>query len=120
VEIDAAKLVRTTVLEVVLHSINQMFREQEKARRQDLLMNELDHLVKDAIATIQSLVRLSSKSADILSSFTAAMEERLQSMSKAHSLLSVSRWESASLRTIVYDEIAAQRSLLEANISIDG
>ena len=65
-EIDAAKLLRTTVLEVVLHRINQMFREQEKAMRQNLLMNELDHRVKNAIATIQSLVRLSSKSADTL------------------------------------------------------
>ena len=121
VEIDAARLLRTTVLEVVLHRIDQSLREQEKARHhQDLLMGELDHRVKNTIATIQSLVRLSSKSAKDLAGFTSAIEKRLQSMSKAHSLLSSSRWESASLRTIVEDEIAAQRSQVEGNITIDG
>ncbi|WP_291858100.1 HWE histidine kinase domain-containing protein [Bradyrhizobium sp.] len=121
VEIDAARLLRTTVLEVVLHRIDQSLREQEKARhQQELLMGELDHRVKNTIATIQSLVRLSSKSARDLATFTSAIEKRLQSMSKAHSLLSSSRWESASLRTIVEDEIAAQRSQLEGNITVEG
>ncbi|MGA7808382.1 HWE histidine kinase domain-containing protein [Bradyrhizobium sp.] len=121
IEIDAANLLRTTILEVVLHWIDQSLREQAKARtRQDLLMAELDHRVKNTIATIQSLVRLSSKSADSLASFTASLEKRLQSMSKAHSLLSAARWEGASLKTIVEDEIAAQRSQLEGNISIAG
>jgi two-component system, chemotaxis family, sensor kinase Cph1 len=121
VELDAAQMLRTTVLEVVLHSLDQSVREQEKVRlHQNLLMNELDHRVKNTIATIQSLVRLSSKSAESLVSFTTSIEKRLQSMSKAHSLLSASRWQSASLRTIVEDEVAAQRSQLEGNIHISG
>jgi chemotaxis family two-component system sensor kinase Cph1 len=121
IEIEAARLLRTTVLEVVLHHVDQSLREQAKARaQQDLLMAELDHRVKNTIATIQSLVRLSGKSAENLVSFTTALERRLQSMSKAHSLLSASRWESASLRTIVQDEIAAQRSHLEGNIRYTG
>ncbi len=120
-EIDAAKLLRTTVLEVVLHRVDQSYREQEKARtQQTLLMNELDHRVKNTIATIQSLVRLSSKSADDLVSFTSAIEKRLQSMSKAHSLLSASCWESASLRTIVSDEIAAQQFRPEGTFLVEG
>jgi chemotaxis family two-component system sensor kinase Cph1 len=121
VEIEAAKLLRTTVLEVVLHRIDLSLREHEKVRaHQDLLMNELDHRVKNTIATIQSLVRLSSKSAESLIGFTSAIEKRLQSMSKAHSLLSASRWESASLRTIVEEEIAAQRSKRDGDIVITG
>ncbi|MBR0991446.1 GAF domain-containing protein [Bradyrhizobium japonicum] len=121
VEIDAATLLRTTVLEVVLHRIDQSLREQAKARaHQDLLMNELDHRVKNTIATVQSLVRLSSRSAETLAEFTLSIERRLQSMAKAHSLLSASRWESASLRSIVDDEIAAQRSHLEGNVRVEG
>jgi light-regulated signal transduction histidine kinase (bacteriophytochrome)/CheY-like chemotaxis protein len=121
VEIDAANLLRTTVLEVVLHRIDQSLREQAKVRaHQDLLMNELDHRVKNTIATIQSLVRLSSKNADGLIGFTSSLEKRLQSMSKAHTLLAASRWESASLRTIVDDEIAAQRSKCDGNITLSG
>ena len=121
VEIDAARLLRTTVLEVVLHRVDQSLREREKVRRhQDLLMSELDHRVKNTIATIQSLVRLSGKSAENLASYISAIEKRLQSISKAHSLLSASRWESASLRTIVQDEVAAQHSQLGGNIVIAG
>ena len=121
VEIEATELLRTTVLEVVLHRVDQSLREQEKARQQqDLLMGELDHRVKNTMATIQSLVRLSSRSATDLVSFTSAIEKRLQSMSKAHSLLSASQWVSASLRTIVEDEIAAQRSEFEGVIRVVG
>lgn len=121
VEIDAAQILRTTVLEVVLHRVDQSLREHAKARaHQDLLMNELDHRVKNTIATIQSLVRLSSRSAESLVQFTTSIEKRLQSMAKAHSLLSASRWESASVRTIVDDEIEAQRSHLGGNVHIEG
>lgn len=120
-EIEAANLLRTTVLEVVLHRVDQSLREQNNARAQmDLLMNELDHRVKNTIATIQSLVRLSGKNAQDLVSFTAALGKRLQAMSKAHSLLSAARWGSASLRTIVQEEVAAQHSHTEQNIGMAG
>ncbi|MDC7787323.1 HWE histidine kinase domain-containing protein [Rhodoplanes sp. TEM] len=121
VEIDAAILLRTTVLEVVLHRIDQALREKAKANiQQNLLMNELDHRVKNTIATIQSLVRLSSKSADELVDFTRSIEKRLQAMAKAHTLLSASRWQSASMRTIVEEEFAALRSRLDVGVIIEG
>jgi chemotaxis family two-component system sensor kinase Cph1 len=121
VECDAANLLRTSVLEVVLRRVDEAAREREKTwSRQDLLMNELDHRVKNTIATIQALVRLSSRSADSLVDFTDSIEKRLMSMAKAHSLLSVSHWHNASLRTLVEEEVASQKSKTGDNIRLTG
>ena len=120
-EVEAANLLRTTVLDVVLHQADALLRETERARiKQDLLMAELEHRSKNTIATIQSLVRLSSWSADTLTDFTIALERRLQSMAKAHSLLLAARWEGASITSIVRDEFAAHRSLSTGNVRYQG
>ncbi len=121
VECDAANLLRTSVLEVVLRRIDEAAREREKSRsHQDLLMNELDHRVKNTIGTIQALVRLSSRSADSLVDFTNSTEKRLMAMAKAHSLLSSSRWQDASLRALVEEEVASQKSEIGDNIRVTG
>lgn len=70
-------------------------------------MAELDHRVKNILATIQSLVRFSSKSADSLASFTKALEQRLVSMARAHDLLTSSRWTGASLHRLITEELSA-------------
>ena len=108
-------------MEVVLHRIDEALRERERARaQQDLLMAELDHRVKNTIATIQALVRFSSRSAENLMDFTASVEDRLKAMAKAHSLLASSRWESASLRSVINEELLAERAHLEENIRLSG
>lgn len=121
VEVEAANLLRTTILDVALQQADASLRETEKARvQQNLLMAELDQRSKNTIATIQSLVRLSSQSADTLSDFTLALERRLQSLAKAHNLLLASRWESASILGIVRDEFSAQHGLAAGAVRYEG
>jgi light-regulated signal transduction histidine kinase (bacteriophytochrome) len=120
-EVEAAHLLRTSILEVVLHQIYQANRERSKAKRdQDLLLAELDHRVKNTIAAIQALVQVSSRSAESLIGFTKSIEKRLHAMAKAHNLLSASRWTSASLQSLLEDEIGAYRSESRYNIALDG
>jgi len=56
-------------------------------------MAELDHRVKNTLANIEALVMQTSLSADSLSAFVEGLGARIQSMARAHSLLSQSRWE---------------------------
>ena len=100
VEIEAATVLRVALLELVLQRVDEVSRERMAARaNQNLLMAELDHRVKNSLATIQSMVRFSSRSATDLVSFVTSIESRLQSMAKAHNLLTNSRWQGASLGT---------------------
>ncbi len=81
--------------------------EEIKARqRQDLLMAELDHRVKNMLATIHSILGLSRVSEDTLDGFLKTFEGRLRAMSLAHSLLTKGRWEGANLRALLAEEMA--------------
>ena len=65
--------------------------------RQAILAREVDHRAKNALAVVQSIVRLTR--ADDVPSYVAAVEGRMRALSRAHDLLSHSRWEGANLGT---------------------
>ena len=77
---------------------------KEAEQRQDVLVRELDHRAKNLLAVVQSVLRLSK--ADTVQEFVTAMEGRIWSLSRAHTLLSESRWHSVDLVRIVEEEIA--------------
>lgn len=121
IEIEAANLLRVSILEIVIQRTDQIAKERTKAQdQQNLLMAELDHRVKNTLATIQAVVRFSSKSAEDLETFTATIERRLHAMANAHSLLTNSRWEGLPLRQIIHEELAAFEAYAEGRITLDG
>ncbi len=106
-EIAAATALRTALLEVVLRRVDLVAREQEAARRQqNVLMAELDHRVKNMLATIKALATLSTTEGQTIEGFLATFEGRLQAMSLAHNLLTRSRWEGIDLRALIDEELA--------------
>jgi light-regulated signal transduction histidine kinase (bacteriophytochrome) len=103
----AAFDLRQSLLHVVLRRINTAALERKKAAERDrLLMAELDHRVKNTLANIQALVVQTSRSADTLTGFVEGLDGRLQSMAKAHSLLSEARWEGVSITRLLREELA--------------
>jgi PAS domain S-box-containing protein len=75
--------------------------------RQTLLAREVDHRAKNALALVQSILRLTR--AHDLPAYVAAVEGRIKALSRAHTVLSQSRWHSADLRGIVEEELAPYR-----------
>lgn len=75
-------------------------------RRQRLLLDELNHRVKNTLATVQSIASQTLRSARDLSSARRDIEARIMALSKAHNLLSARRWSSLKLDTIVRQELA--------------
>jgi light-regulated signal transduction histidine kinase (bacteriophytochrome)/CheY-like chemotaxis protein len=105
-DLDAAFDLRVSLLHVVLRRINAAARERKRAADRDkLLLAELDHRVKNTIANIQALVVQTSRSADTLTGFVEGLDGRIQSMAKAHSLLSQSRWEGVSINRLLREEL---------------
>jgi PAS domain S-box-containing protein len=77
---------------------------KEAEERQVLLAREVDHRAKNALALVQSIVRLTQ--ADSIKSYTAAVEGRIAALSRAHTLLAQSRWQGAELVRLVAEELA--------------
>lgn len=106
-ENDAAADLRVSLLEIVLRRIDAAARERLRAlEHEQMLMAELDHRVKNTLAVIQALVWQTSRSASSLAAFTEGLDRRIQSMSRAHSLLTQSRWEGVSIAGLIHEELA--------------
>lgn len=81
--------------------------------RQRLLINELNHRVKNTLATVQSVAAHSFKIGDP-NAARAAFEERLFALSRTHDVLTRENWEGANLRDIVKEALAPyQRDNIE-------
>ncbi len=88
--------------------------------RQKLLIAELDHRVKNVMANISAMARLSGRRAHSIDEFVHALDGRLQSMSSAHSLLRQSDWNGADLFELATAVLAQFRSQDNDNIVFSG
>ncbi len=72
-----------------------------------LLVHELNHRVKNTLATVQSIAMQSLRGleGEEADAARAAFEARLLALARAHDVLTRESWEGAELRTIVADAI---------------
>ncbi len=75
--------------------------------RQQLMLNELNHRVKNTLATVQSIAFQTLQTARTPAEFREAFEARLLALSETHNLLTRENWEGASLRAVVDSELEA-------------
>lgn len=80
---------------------------READARQKLLLDELNHRVKNTLATVQSLATQTARGCGSVAEFRARFEPRLLALSAAHDRLTRNQWEGASLRAIAEEELAA-------------
>jgi two-component sensor histidine kinase len=76
-------------------------------QRQRLMIDELNHRVKNTLATIQSIAIQTARSHEDPRTFAASFQARLMSLSHTHDLLTRSHWEGADLRAVLEHETAA-------------
>ena len=98
--------------------------ERKKAEEtQRLLLGELNHRVKNTLATIQSIASQTLSTADNPSAFVDTFNGRLHALARSHSLLTKSNWEGAYIEEIfrkqIMDEAATDRvSLLGPEVFV--
>ena len=80
--------------------------ERKQAERsQRLLLDELNHRVKNTLATVQAIANLSSRGARGPDEFVAGFTGRIQALSKAHTLLAQARMEGAEIGDLVREQV---------------
>ncbi len=76
--------------------------------RQALLAREVDHRAKNAMAIVQSIIRLTKASS--VKDYVQVIEGRIRALSRAHAVMSDTRWQGADLGQVVEEELAPYRS----------
>ncbi len=72
----------------------------------DLLVNELNHRVKNTLATVQSIASQTLRHADNPAEAIDKFSARLVSLGRTHNVLSDEKWESAQVRDLVEGALA--------------
>jgi PAS domain S-box-containing protein len=87
---------------------------------QGLLINELNHRVKNTLATVQSIAFQSLKHSQTVEHAHERIETRLIALSRVHDVLTQESWDSAELRTIVHQAISPFESVDLQRFAISG
>ena len=88
--------------------------------QQMLLINELNHRVKNTLATVQSVAMQTLRNAATLEQARDDFEARLIALSRAHDVLTRENWEGANLQEIVNQAIEPYRRREENRFKIKG
>lgn len=103
-----AELDHTGAVTRVFGSFQEITEQKETERRlreqtmvEKLLFRELDHRVRNNLASLASLVEITRQHARDVDHFAEAVERRIHAVAKVHSMLSEAHYEAVPLRTIV-------------------
>jgi PAS domain S-box-containing protein len=80
--------------------------ERKRAEQtQQLLLNELNHRVKNTLASVQAIVQRTLRSTNDPADFANRFSGRIQSLARVHSLLTDTSWQGADLRELILDQL---------------
>ena len=91
--------------QVVGVNIDVTERKQAEEHR-NILNAELDHRVKNVLATVGAIIRHTQHSTPLMADFVTALEQRIESLAGTHELLSHHNWRGVSLAEVVQREFA--------------
>lgn len=111
----------TYVWDGVQYDITDNKRAEEHLR---LMVNELNHRVKNTLATVQSLAaqsfhRFGLTMTNEVGAARTAFEDRLFALSRAHDVLTRENWEGAKLSEVVREACAPFRAHMERDNRIE-
>lgn len=82
-------------------SFVDLTRHKEEQAQSRMLIDELNHRVKNTLTTVQSIVAQALRNASDPEVVREAIESRLLALSRSHDLLTRENWEGAGLRDVV-------------------
>lgn len=106
-ERQVAESLRGTLIEVVLRMSDEAHAErQQAAERQELLIAELNHRVRNILSLIRGLVRQTRGSGSI-DDYVTELDGRIHALARAHNQITSDNWGPAPLRGLIETEAAA-------------
>lgn len=120
-EVRLAQMMRVTLLEVLLRISANTMREREGSRqKQDRLIAELNHRVRNILTLIRGLIGQSRHEAHDVASFAEIVGGRIRALASAHDALTARNWSPASLKRLIEIEAEAYVASDNQRVEIEG
>jgi two-component sensor histidine kinase len=95
-------------------------KEKKATEHQRLLINELNHRVKNTLATVQAIAAQTLRTAETAEVAREAVELRLLALSRAHDVLTRESWDGADLTEVVSRALEPYQVHGESRLTITG
>ena len=102
-------------LKGLTYDITERKRAEEQQR---LLVRELDHRVKNVLASVGAIAQRTREGSGSIDEFLQTFDGRIQSMANAHALLSRSHWQGVGLAELVRNEL--EPCVREGSAQVEG
>ncbi|MDQ1154480.1 HWE histidine kinase domain-containing protein [Brevundimonas sp. SORGH_AS_0993] len=103
-----AETLRATLIEVVLRMADEATIQRQQANeRQELLIAELNHRVRNILGIIRGLIRQSKPHDNSIESFVTMVDGRIHALARAHNQITDDHWGPAPLQALIDAEAAA-------------
>lgn len=107
-ELRVAETLRATLIEVVLRMANEATTQRQQANeRQELLIAELNHRVRNILGVIRGLIRQSKPHDNSIESFVKLVDGRIHALARAHNQITDDHWGPAPIQALIDAEAAA-------------
>jgi PAS domain S-box-containing protein len=94
--------------------------EKKAQEHQQLLINELNHRVKNTLATVQSIASRTLRNTSSADQARDALEGRLMALSRTHDVLTRENWESAELGEIIARAVEPYQGDADGRFQLEG
>jgi len=120
-EMRVAETLRATLIEVVLRLADEAAAQRHQANaRQELLIAELNHRVRNILGVIRGLIRQSQPDEDAVRDFVKVVDGRIHALARAHNQITDDHWGPAPLQALIDAEAAAFAADKETSIFSEG
>jgi len=113
--------IRIALIETVLRLTEEANRFRQQANeRQELLIAELNHRVRNILSLIRGLVRQTRVSSQTVEAYVGQLDTRLQALAMAHDQITRDNWAPAPLRALLKAEVAAYLGPKADRVTVSG
>jgi light-regulated signal transduction histidine kinase (bacteriophytochrome)/CheY-like chemotaxis protein len=120
-DLHIAESLRITLLEVILQLAELAARERKGAQeRQELMIAELNHRVRNILSLVRGLVSQSKESAGSIEQFASVLGGRIQALARAHDQITSLNWAPVALKALVESEAGAYLGARAGRIQMTG
>ncbi|GAA0571658.1 HWE histidine kinase domain-containing protein [Caenispirillum bisanense] len=111
-QVRMAEQLRLVLLDVVLRLGDEAARVRDRAgEKQELLIAELNHRVRNIMGVVRGLIRQTGWSEDSAERFAEILDSRIQALARAHDQITRENWGPGSLTTLI--RVEAQSFLVD-------